>query len=154
MNSYFQVIAQYTKHTKNIFTPNSQDLKLELINPFHATGPFLQPLKTSKNFRSCDVFSGYRGRDQWHEEGYRELLFLHTLIKSFWLLIYQGKYTLTNFILIQLFYSSQLLVLHLLMKNFPNTQKPRASQERCAIASACAHTLCLQIKHLTTCFTT
>ena len=30
------------------------------INPFHATGLFLHPLKTSKNQRFSDVFRGYR----------------------------------------------------------------------------------------------
>ena len=32
------------------------------MNPFHATGLFLYPLKTSGNHRFSDVFSGYRKR--------------------------------------------------------------------------------------------
>ena len=36
-----------------------------VINPFHATGIFLYPLKTSGNQR----FSGVMKRDQWHEMG-------------------------------------------------------------------------------------
>ena len=31
-----------------------------LINPFHSTGLFLHPLKTSENQRFSDVFRGYR----------------------------------------------------------------------------------------------
>ena len=34
----------------------------KLFNPFHATGLFLYPLKTSKNLRFSDVFRGYRKR--------------------------------------------------------------------------------------------
>ena len=33
-----------------------------MLNPFHATGVFLYPLKTSENGRSSDVFRGYRKR--------------------------------------------------------------------------------------------
>ena len=33
-----------------------------LFNPFHATGLFLYPLKTSENQRFSDVFRGYRKR--------------------------------------------------------------------------------------------
>ena len=32
------------------------------INPFHATGLFLYPLKTSENHRFSDVFRGYQKR--------------------------------------------------------------------------------------------
>ena len=35
---------------------------LNLINPFHATGFFLYPLKTSENQRFSNVFRGYRKR--------------------------------------------------------------------------------------------
>ena len=34
----------------------------ESINPFHGTGLFLCPLKTSENQRFSDVFKGYRKR--------------------------------------------------------------------------------------------
>ena len=32
------------------------------MNPFHITGRFLYPLKTSENFWFSDVFKGYRKR--------------------------------------------------------------------------------------------
>ena len=35
---------------------------IERVNPFHATGLFLYPLKTSENQRFSDVFRGYRTR--------------------------------------------------------------------------------------------
>ena len=34
------------------------------LNPFHPTGPFLYPQKTSENLSFCDVFMGYIERDQ------------------------------------------------------------------------------------------
>ena len=35
---------------------------MKWINPLHATGPILSPLKTSENQRFSDVFRGYRKR--------------------------------------------------------------------------------------------
>ena len=39
-----------------------EKLRYIYINPFHATGIFLNPLKTSENQRFSDVLSGYRKR--------------------------------------------------------------------------------------------
>ena len=41
---------------------NTKKQKTVLINPFHATGLFLFPLKTSGNQRFSDVFRGYKKR--------------------------------------------------------------------------------------------
>ena len=38
-------------------------------NPFHATGIFLYPLKTSENLWFSDIFKGYR-KKLWHEMGW------------------------------------------------------------------------------------
>ena len=42
--------------------------KTGVLNPFHATGTFLYPLKTSENRGFCDVFRWYR-KIPWHEMG-------------------------------------------------------------------------------------
>ena len=39
-----------------------------IVNPFHATGPFLYPLKTSENSGFL-MFSGVIEIDQWHKIG-------------------------------------------------------------------------------------
>ena len=39
------------------------------LNPFHATGLFRYPLKTSENLWFSDVFTGGIERDQWYEVG-------------------------------------------------------------------------------------
>ena len=43
--------------------------KMVIINPFHATGHFLYPLKTSEDQRFSGVFRSIK-RDQWHEMAY------------------------------------------------------------------------------------
>ena len=43
--------------------------KTFIINPFHATGLFLYPLKTSENVKFL-MFSGGIERDQWHKMDY------------------------------------------------------------------------------------
>ena len=49
-------------------------IKCLSINPFHVTGLFWYPLKTSENQRFSDVLRGIK-RDQWHEMGQKELHF-------------------------------------------------------------------------------
>ena len=39
------------------------------MNPLHATGLFLYPLKTSENLWFSDVIQGGIERDQWHKMG-------------------------------------------------------------------------------------
>ena len=48
----------------SIFIGNFEYIQhnIQCIKPFHATGLFLHPLRTSENQRSPNVFMGYRGR--------------------------------------------------------------------------------------------
>ena len=43
-------------------------LASNVLNPFHATGLFRYPLKTSENLWFSDIFRSVE-RDQWHEMG-------------------------------------------------------------------------------------
>ena len=52
--SFLSMIKKETKIEEQIL------LFSERVNPFHATGLFLYPLKISENQRFSDAFRGYR----------------------------------------------------------------------------------------------
>ena len=43
-----------------------KSVSVKVTNPYHATGPFLYPLKTSENQSFSNVLGGIE-REQWHE---------------------------------------------------------------------------------------
>ena len=63
--------------------------KIYVINPFHTTGLFHSPLKTSENQMFSDAFRGV-DRDQWHEMGSRQNM-------SYWLLVIFHCFYLLNY---------------------------------------------------------
>ena len=61
-----KIRIRITPHTDTfyavIYTQYSHIILNQVLNPFHAIGLFLYPLKASQNQRFLDVFKGYRKR--------------------------------------------------------------------------------------------
>ena len=58
-----QVLScEFSKFFKNTFSTEDLQTTTSVVNPFHATSPFLYPLKTSEISRPSEVFRGYRTR--------------------------------------------------------------------------------------------
>ena len=62
LDEKFHFLCQKIVSMRNILLSTLNFRQYTFINPFHATGLFWYPLKTSENLWFSDVFRGYRKR--------------------------------------------------------------------------------------------